>query len=142
MANGKATVSHRPGSFMRRAETAHLIRAIERRCTPTCITPVSIIKGNRPGIMQGTFVTKALVYAYAMWIDPDFNLDVIEAFEAQQSGQQNLWMQMQALIAREVESQVRASFGSHLMLTRKREKPQLLTEREILESAIQPSLLN
>lgn len=54
----------------------------------------------------------------------------------------NLWQQMQALVAKEVESQVRASFGSHLMLVRKKEKPVLLTEREKLEAAIQPSLLN
>jgi phage regulator Rha-like protein len=54
----------------------------------------------------------------------------------------NLWQQMQALIAKEVGSQVRASFGSHLMLTRKREIPQLRDERGMLEAAIQPSLLN
>lgn len=57
-------------------------------------------------------------------------------------GQKDLWQQMQALIAKEVGSQVRASFGSHLMLTRKREIPHLRDERGILESAIQPSLLN
>lgn len=56
--------------------------------------------------------------------------------------EKNLWQQMQAHIAKEVESQVRASFGSHLMLKRKEEKPKLQTEREMLESAIQPSLLN
>lgn len=56
--------------------------------------------------------------------------------------EQNLWQQMQALIAREVESKVRASFGSHLMLERKREIPYLDAERSLLESQIQPSLLN
>jgi hypothetical protein len=30
--------------------------------------------------------------------------------------EQNLWQQMRALIAREIESKVRASFGSHLIL--------------------------
>jgi phage regulator Rha-like protein len=54
----------------------------------------------------------------------------------------NLWQQMHALVAKEVESQVRASFGSHLMLARKKEKPTLETERQMLETAIQPSLLN
>jgi phage regulator Rha-like protein len=53
-----------------------------------------------------------------------------------------LWQQMQALIAREVESKVRASFGSHLMLERKREIPQLDEERFRLELQIQPSLLS
>lgn len=56
--------------------------------------------------------------------------------------EQTLWHQMQVLIAREVESKVRASFGSHLMLARKRELPGLDAERELLESQMQPSLLN
>lgn len=55
--------------------------------------------------------------------------------------EQSLWKQMQALIAREVESKVRASFGSHLMLERKREKPRFDEERGRLETQIQPSLL-
>jgi hypothetical protein len=49
---------------------------------------------------------------------------------------------MQALIAREVESKVRASFGSRLMLERKREIPDFREQRNVLEAAIQPSLLN
>lgn len=57
-------------------------------------------------------------------------------------GERNLWQQLQALIAKEVASEVRASFGSHLMLDRKRELPSLRDERCLLESAIQPSLLN
>lgn len=52
----------------------------------------------------------------------------------------NLWQQLQALIAKEVESKVRASFGSHLMLERKKEIPQFDQERFFLESQIQPSL--
>jgi len=55
--------------------------------------------------------------------------------------EQSLWQQMQALIAREVESKVRASFGSHLMLERKREIPNFDAERGLLERQIQPSLL-
>lgn len=55
---------------------------------------------------------------------------------------QNLWQQLQALIAKEVESKVRASFGSHLMLDRKSEKPYFDSERKRLEAEIQPSLLN
>lgn len=142
MAKGKATRHQRPGQFMRRDETKRLIAAVEKRCAETRITPVAIVKGNTPGVTQGTFVAKALVYAYAMWIDADFHLDVIEAFDRGQNNQRGLWQQMQALIAKEVGSQVRASFGSHLMLDRKRELPGLRTEREMLESAIQPSLLN
>jgi len=53
---------------------------------------------------------------------------------------QSLWQQLQALVAREVESKVRASFGSHLMLERKREIPALTVQRQCLESAMQPLL--
>lgn len=51
-----------------------------------------------------------------------------------------LWQQMQALIAQEVESKVRASFGSRLMLDRKRDIPHFESEHLRLEAAIQPSL--
>lgn len=75
-----------------------------------------------------------------------FKEDYIRAFnemaDALRRGEQNLWQQMQALIAKEAESQVRASFGSHLMLERKRALPNLRDEREELAAQIQPSLLN
>jgi Rha family phage regulatory protein len=75
-----------------------------------------------------------------------FKEDYIRAFnemaDALRRGEQNLWQQMQALIAKEAESQVRASFGSHLMLERKRALPNFRDEREELASKIQPSLLN
>lgn len=52
----------------------------------------------------------------------------------------NLWQEMQALIAREVESKVRASFGSHLMLKRKREIPGFRAQHAELEDKIQQPL--
>lgn len=57
------------------------------------------------------------------------------------SGEKNLWQKMQALIAKEVESKVKASFGSHLMLARKREIPFFRDERSQLEDELQPSLM-
>lgn len=75
-----------------------------------------------------------------------FKEDYINAFNAMAeqiaAGEKNLWQKMQALIAKETASQVRATFGSHLMLKRKREIQPLREEREELETAIQPSLLN
>ena len=69
----------------------------------------------------------------------------IEAFNSMsdqvRSNQMDLWKQMQELIAKEVDSKVRASFGSHLMHKRKREIPYLMEEREKLEYIIQPSLM-
>lgn len=52
----------------------------------------------------------------------------------------NLWQQLQAAIAQEVESKVRASFGSHLMNERKKEKQPLLERIQGLEAEIQPAL--
>ncbi len=139
MARGTATISQRPGTFMKRPETAALVAAIKKRCTGQCIDPVWTVKGG-PQAEQGTFVSKTLVIAYAMWIDADFHLDVIEAFDSMQTASLGLWQQLQAAIAQEVESKVRASFGSHLMLERKKEKAPLLARIESLNAEIQPAL--
>lgn len=74
----------------------------------------------------------------------EFKVRLIREFfrmrdELQNQGR-NLWAQMQALIAREVESKVRASFGAHLMNERKRDIPPLRSERERLEADLQPHL--
>lgn len=75
-----------------------------------------------------------------------FKEEYIRAFnemdEALKRGAQGLWQQLQALIAKETASQVKASFGSRLMLERKRDLPVFRDEREELAAKIQPSLLN
>ena len=74
----------------------------------------------------------------------EFKVNLIREFfrmrEALSQREQSLWQQMQALIAREVESKVRASFGSHLMLKRKSEIPGFEAEHDRLSSEIQPPL--
>lgn len=54
--------------------------------------------------------------------------------------EQNLWKVCRALMAKETESKVRASFGSHLMIKRKREIPHFDEQRALLMAQIQPSL--
>jgi Rha family phage regulatory protein len=56
------------------------------------------------------------------------------------SGEKNLWQKMYELEVQDAASHVKASYGSHLMLSRKRELPRLRTQRKELESAIQPKL--
>lgn len=53
-----------------------------------------------------------------------------------------LWQRRIELELRDTSSQVRASFGSGLMLERKRELPKIKRDRDLLDRAIQPSLLN
>jgi phage regulator Rha-like protein len=71
-----------------------------------------------------------------------FKVNLIAEFyrmrDALNARSHNLWQQMQALIAREVESKVRASFGSHLMHERKGAMTGYEQERERLESEVSP----
>ncbi|ELY4572206.1 KilA-N domain-containing protein [Franconibacter pulveris 1160] len=70
---------HEPTLWRNLQQTGELVQLL----SDTGI-PVSVIKG---GAGQGTFVCKELVYSYAMWISPEFNLKVIRTFDAAVSQQ-------------------------------------------------------
>lgn len=82
-ASGGST-KDKPANFMRLDTTQALIDEI--RCSDLSIIPTKTITGR--GKAQGTYVCKELVYAYAMWISPKFNLAVIRAFDALHTGVQ------------------------------------------------------
>lgn len=67
-----------PAYWMENQQTIDLIAELE-----TTGIPVVSIEGRN----GGTYVCKELVYAYAMWISPAFNLRVIQAFDALARGQ-------------------------------------------------------
>lgn len=74
----------------------------------------------------------------------DFKVQLIHEFyrmrDALSQRTENLYQQLQELVAEEVSTQVRASFGSHLMLERKRAIPDLKKRRERIENELQPQL--
>lgn len=74
---------HKPVLFLRNQQTQELISEIELENKVAYHT----IKGNRSdGAKSGTYACEELVYAYAMWISAKFNLMVIRAFKALNTG--------------------------------------------------------
>ncbi|MGO2513582.1 KilA-N domain-containing protein [Marinomonas polaris] len=83
---------HRPSLFIRTEQTQDLIQEIEQG-TDMCFElnqdrDIGLAKKSvHGGANRGTYVCKELVYAYAMWISPKFNLQVIRAFDQAQPEQ-------------------------------------------------------
>ncbi|MEE8728668.1 MAG: KilA-N domain-containing protein [Rahnella inusitata] len=61
---------HKPRFWLRNILTQKLVKGLE------AIRPV-VINVNHGGLLSGTFVCKELVFAYAMWISPEFYIRVI-----------------------------------------------------------------
>lgn len=69
---------HKPAFWLRNEQTDQLISELQIS-NSEIPEPVSVVRGGND---QGTYVCKELVYAYAMWISPRFNLKVIRTFDA------------------------------------------------------------
>lgn len=67
---------HQPSNWLRLDNTKGLIDEINR--SSEVRNALQVLQG---GSLQGTFVCKELVYAYAMWISPAFHLKVIRAYD-------------------------------------------------------------
>lgn len=65
-------IRNRPATWLQNQQTKNLAIELEKDGIPSINTKQGL----------GTFVRKELVYAYAMWISPAFNLKVIRTFEA------------------------------------------------------------
>lgn len=78
---------HRPSKWLRYNQANALVE--------TLITESKALKRALPitsqfgGAMEkrGTFIIKELVYAYAMWISPEFHIRVIRTYDAAMQGQ-------------------------------------------------------
>lgn len=84
VASGANERTKEPGKFLSSVQTIELIHELETTQN-LGIKPVNTVEG-RSG---GTYVCKELVYAYAMWISPKFNLKVIRTFDAVQTPTSN-----------------------------------------------------
>ncbi|WP_163831130.1 KilA-N domain-containing protein [Spartinivicinus ruber] len=130
---------HQPNYWVNNAQTQELIAEMTDTGIPVTpnYQPIEVIRG---GLNQGTYVDEDLVYQYAMWVSPKFNLKVIRTFKAVTKGQlqpledENLIMAKACLIAQDTikkqetlllesqkqiaEMQPKADFVSHYVEAR------------------------
>lgn len=77
---------NKPSNFLRQDQIQALVVEIER-CSDMS-NGINAVESIRGGLNQGTYAVKQVVYAYAMWISPSFNLKVINTFDAAVNQQQ------------------------------------------------------
>ena len=134
---------HKPANFMRIENTKNLITEIER-CSDmsngTKSMAYKVIQGG-DSEQQGTFVCRELVYSYAMWISPRFQLIVIRAFDSIANQQQQLSQQLNSLCRdlHMVKNGLTIA-GRFLCIGGKQIKPQLQQDIDSTLKQMQPSL--
>ncbi len=83
---------HSPAYWMQNQQTQELIAELMKEVPVTGMPvteqnhPVMVVQGGDPA-RQGTFVVREMVYAYAMWISPEFHIQVIRTFDSVATGQ-------------------------------------------------------
>lgn len=82
MAAGANGRTKEPAKFLQAPQTKRLVSLLALETTQnqgSCRKPVA----SEEGRAGGTYVVKELVYGYAMWISPEFHLQVIRAYDRQ-----------------------------------------------------------
>ena len=133
---------HKPANFIRLENTKGLINEIER-CSDvsngTNSIAYRIIQGGHSE-QQGTFVCRELVYSYAMWISPRFQLLVIRAFDSMVSQQVELSERLNKLCHElNIVDAGLTRAGRFLCVSGKQIKPQL---KQLIDSTIKQMQLN
>ena len=87
---GGGAERHKPKFWLEGRQTQELIQELSNESEYVCEGgippsrnggPLRVTRGAGLAYPQGTYACKELVYAYAMWISPRFNLRVIRAFD-------------------------------------------------------------
>lgn len=134
---------HQASNFMRLETTKGLIDEIERSSdmsNGTKSMAYKVIQGGESQ-QQGTFVCRELVYSYAMWISPRFQLMVIRAFDAIANQQQQLSQRLNDLCHElKIVDDGLTSAGRFLCIGGKQIKPQLKQHIDSTLKQMQPCL--
>ena len=134
---------HQANNFMRLENTKNLIDEIERSSdvrNGTNSIAYKVIQGGHSE-QQGTFVCRELVYSYAMWISPRFQLMVIRAFDSIANQQQQLSQRLNDLCNNlKIVDTGLTNAGRFLNVGGKQIKPQLLQSIDSTLKQMQPSL--
>ncbi|GAF54596.1 phage-related protein [Psychrobacter sp. JCM 18901] len=136
---------HQASNFMRLEATKGLIAEIDRSSdmsNGTNSTAYKIIQGG-DSEQQGTFVCRELVYSYAMWISPRFQLLVIRAFDSIANQQNQLSQRLNELCHDlNIVDAGLTSAGRFLCKVGKQIKPQIQHDIDSTLKQMQPSLLD
>ena len=133
---------HQANNFMRLKSTKNLIDEIERSSyVRNGINSIAykIIKGGYSQY-QGTFICYALVYSYAMWISPSFQLLVINSFHSSVIQQQQLSQKLNELCQdlNTIDAEL-SNAGRLLSIGGKQIKPRIKRNIDSTFKQIQPS---
>ncbi|WP_201591072.1 KilA-N domain-containing protein [Psychrobacter fozii] len=139
---------YQPSNFMRRKDTQAMIAELRTESISSShsmsLEPVRVVEGiQSDSTPQGTYVCRELVYNYAMWISPRFQLSVIRAFDAMFAHQKSLDDRLNYLCMElDKVSENVSQAGRYLSILGKQVKPNI--ERNIGEvlKQKQPDLVN
>ena len=144
-ATGAATsYGKRPVDWLRMASTQRYVDALCRRHE---VSESHFVQTHRGGDLsaQGSWLHPKLAVRFAQWLNIDFAVWCDEVIDGIMRGGQSreyaIWKELQAELAADAGSLVRASFGSRLMLNRKRDKPVHQEKIKRLKAELQPSLI-
>lgn len=133
---------HQPSNFMRRKKTQELITEIFNSSEMRSLEPIRVIEDfQSDGSPKGTFVCRELVYSYAMWISPRFQLLVIRSFDSMTVQQYMLSQRLDSLCKDlDLISGKLSNAGRFLSVGGKQIKPELQQSINNTLEQMQPSL--